>query len=152
MLAGLVVDWTCVSVSWWSAFVIRGWHGYVSCSPHCGIYIQMIPYTDIPKAFHVLFTGRNTGNHGTIKPSLKWNRCRVLSTVSPTVESHRPAPPRRENIYGCNLPARPVDKTCPYRPVLPLPSLLPVKISSTIPPSLQPVKYVGRRQAWRAAV
>ena len=113
-----------------------------------------------------------TGRDGTVKPSSKWNRGPVPSTVSPTVNSYRPVPSRKSlplhftvpsRRGNIPLPSRPVDKTCPYRPVpstkptptvpsrrqnLPIPSRPAVETCPyrQTPPS-KPVPAVPRRHS-----
>ena len=77
------------------------------------IIIGVIVYTPLfPRPFMVYWRDGIDGNDGTVKPSSKWNRGPIPSTISPTVNSSRPVPSRRGNIP---LPSRPVDKTCPNR-------------------------------------
>ena len=103
-----------------------------------------------------------TGRDGTVKPSSKWDRGPVPSTISPTVNTYRLGPSRkslplhftvRSRQGNILLPPRAVDKTCPYRPVpsrlqnLPLPSPAVVKTCPyrTVPPS-KPVPTVKSRR------
>lgn len=119
MLAGLVVDWTCVSVSWWSAFVIRGWHGYVSCSPHCGIYTNDTIH-GYSKGFSCFVYGTEHRQPRDDKAIVKMKPLSspVDSFTNRWIAPSRPAPPRKYLWLQFTGPSRRQNLPLPSRPAI----------------------------------
>ena len=100
-----------------------------------------------------------TGRDGTVKPSSKWNRGPVPSTISPTVNSYRPVPSRKSlpfvalygpvplSKYRLTVPSRGQNLPLPSRPVYKTYSYCPVALSKrthTVPSRRQNLSLPSR--------